>query len=191
MCTHKIAATRIGLLVVIALACGTTAARAQTDTFAATAAVKGAGGVSATAPVTIVVQKYATDQQRDALLAAVKAGGSTSARTLLAQNPAVGNIVVGSRQVAIKYAYARTTGSGRLITVVTAEPIVFLGAGVPGAQPRTGYEIGIALLDLTAAGSGSGELIPAADAMVDERGSIVTKDYDGGDVVRLTDITRK
>ena len=191
MCTHKIAATRIAILIVIALACGATAARAQTDTFTATATVKGAGGASVAAPVTIVVQKYATDAQRDALLAAVKEGGSTSARTLLAKNGSAGSIAVGSRQVAINNVYARTTGDGRLITVVTDEPIVFLGAGVPGAQARTGYEIGIALLDLTAAGSGNGELIPAANATVDERGSIVTKDYAGGDVVRLTGITRK
>ena len=40
----------------------------------------------------------------------------------------------------------RPTDKGRLLTIVTDQPILFLGGGVPGAKPKEGY--GFAVLDI-------------------------------------------
>jgi hypothetical protein len=163
-------------------------AQAAVETYSAEATVKHPGGGEASAPVTIVIRSFATDADRDALLAAVKKG-SGEARDLLAARPAAGSFEVGGKATPIKYAYARSVGSGRLITVVTAEPIHFVGGDLPDAKPKAGYDLGVALLQIDGATS-TGEVAPAAQIGVDAQGAIVTKDY-GAEVVRLTKITRK
>jgi len=97
---------------------------------------------------------------------------------------------VGTATAAIKYAYARRTGGGRLITAVTDTAIVHIGAGAPDAPPKAGFDLGLVLLDLPASGSGSGELVPAAKIRVDQQGAIVTDDYSDV-VVRLSDVVAR
>ena len=79
--------------------------------------------------------------------------------------------------------------SGRLLTIVTAEPILFLGAGLPDAAPRDGFEVAVAMLDLTG-GRLSGELVPAAKVGVDPNGALLIDDY-GATVVWLSGVTPK
>jgi hypothetical protein len=160
------------------------------ETMTATATVKSAGGASASAPLTAVIDRFATDAERDALVAAVKSGGTSAARDLLAKRSDAGSIQLGARRVPIKYAYSRTTGSGRLITLITAEPVVFVGAGVPDSKPKAGYDLGLVLLDVNPSGSGQGELAPAAKVRVDAQNAIVTEDY-GADLVHLSNVAKK
>src|SRR5262245_37481845 len=160
MHVHKFRAIPVGVLCLIPL----TVPGAATDapqTITAVATVKTAGGASASAPVTVVVRQFATDAERDELKAALKDGGTASARALLAKRGDLGTVQLGARQTPIKYAYARMMGDGRLITVVTAEPLVFLGAGVPGATATSGYDLGLLMLQVADSGPGSGELVPA------------------------------
>lgn len=174
----------------IGATCLAAAAGAQApETFTADATVKHATGGEASAKVTIVIRSFATDAERDALVAAVKQGG-TAARDLLAARPDAGSIEAGPTTTAIKYAYARTVGSGRLITAVTAEPIHFVGGDLPGAKPKTGYDLGFALLQVEGAAPGTGEMAPAAKVRVDAQNAIVTEDY-GAAVVRLSNVIRK
>ena len=101
------------------------------------------------------------------------------------------SIELGSRKTAIKYAYARTLGGGdRLLTLVTAQPVFFLGAGAPEAKPKAGYDLGLVLLELKASGPGKGELVPAAKVRVDAQNAIVTEDY-GAEMVQLTNVVKK
>ena len=79
----------------------------------------------------------------------------------LAAMPDAGVIQLGDRRTTIKFASERTTGSGRLVTVLAAQPIVFVGAGLPNEQPRAGFDVALAFLDLQDTG-GIGELAPAA-----------------------------
>src|SRR4051794_30400617 len=160
---------------------------AAAETLSATAQVKTAGGTSASAPLTIVIERFATDAERDALLAAVKKGGTAAARALLLPRTPVGTVKVGSSSTEIKYAYARSTGGGRLITVVTGSPIAFIGASLPGAPAKTGYDLGLVLLETAATGPGHGELSAAAKITVNEQGAVVTQDY-SGEVVKLTNV---
>jgi hypothetical protein len=146
------------------------------EAFTATASVKSDGG-GATAPVRISIERFATEAERAAIVGTVKSGGTPAVRAALAKTKDAGTIEVGGRKTPIKYAYANPTGSGRIVTVVTAEPILHLGAGLPDAKPKAGYDLGVALLILDASGAGEGELAPAAKVGTNEAGAIVISDY--------------
>jgi hypothetical protein len=176
----------VGLLT--ATAFGRTAPRGET--FAALASVTTIDGVTATAPVTIVVHRWSTNPDRDALAAAIRAGGSAQARALLLARADVGAIHLAGTTTAIKHAHGRPTDVGRVVTVVTAEPILFAGGSLPRPRPRAGYDLGVVWLDLDAYGSGEGELAPAATVRLDVRGAVATEDY-GAEVVRLINVVRQ
>jgi hypothetical protein len=159
------------------------------ETISADASVKSAAGVKASAPVVVTIKRYSTDADRDSLVAALKKDAA-AARQLLAKRDDLGTVQVGARQTPIKYAYARSTGGGRLITVVTGEPIAFIGAGLPDAKPKAGFDFGLVLLDTAAKGPGRGELVPATRITVNADGAIVTQDY-SGETVTLSNVTRK
>jgi hypothetical protein len=156
----------------------------------AVATAKGATIGTGVANMTLTVKRFATDAERDAVLAAVKQGGTAAARALLRGKPEAGTLQLGSRPATIKYAYARTTGAGRLLTIITADPIVLLGARLPEAKPTAGYDLGLVLLEMPASGPGTGELVPAAKVKVDAQGAIVTEDYSGETVV-LKQVVKK
>jgi hypothetical protein len=181
---------RVYMVSLLALSTVTASARAQApETFTATASVKSATGESGSAPITVVVERFASDAEREALIAAVKKGG-TAARDLLVKRADLGTLQLGTRRIGIKYAYARETAAGRLITAVTAEPIRFIAAGPPETKPRAGYDLGLVLLELNPSGPGHGELAPAAKVRVDDQNAIVTEDY-GAEVVRLSNVIKK
>jgi hypothetical protein len=176
---------------VVALVCLLPLARAYaSETITATANVKSSGGVAATAPVSIIVDRFSTDSERDEMLAALKKDGTEGVRRLLLTQPPIGTLKVGNESTAIKYIYARTTGAGRLITAVTGSPIAFIGAGVPGAKPKTGFDLGLVMLEVTASGPGHGELVPATKVRLNDQGAVVTEDY-SGDVVQLSNVVAK
>jgi hypothetical protein len=66
--------------------------------------------------------------------------------------------------------------------------MLFLGGGVPDAKPKSGFDLGLVLLDTT--GKGSGELVPATKIRVNADGAIVTEDY-SGEVISLSNVRRK
>jgi hypothetical protein len=159
-------------------------ASAQTDTFTALATVTTAGKGSTT-PMTAVVRRYASSDERKSLIDAVKKGGANSAHALLLKRDDVGTLQVGEKKVAIKYAYRWDTGGSQLVTLVTAEPIAF--ARIPH---KPGYDIGFVLLDLSPSKPGTGELCPAAKVHVEADDAIVT-DNASSEIVRLTNVSRK
>jgi hypothetical protein len=167
-----------------------TQASQTTETIAADARVKSAGGVVATAPVVVTVKRYSSDADRDALMGALKKGGSADARQWLQKQSDLGTVQVGARQTAIKYVYARSTGAGRLITVLTGSPIAFIGAGVPEAKPTAGFDLGLVMLETMPAGPGRGELVPATKIKVNADGAVVTEDY-SGEVITLSNVVMK
>jgi len=149
------------------------------ETFSAEASLKTAGGVKATAPVIVTIERFATDAEREALIAAVKQGGTSGARELLAKGDDLGMLTVGAHATPIKYAFARPSALGRVVTVVTARPIAFVGAGLPDAKPTAGYDLGLLLLQVVNGSPGHGELLPATKIRVDAKGAIVSEGYIG------------
>lgn len=162
---------------------------AQGETYAATASVK-TGNATASKAVTFHVDRFLTDAERDKLVPVIKSNNGTAIVKALSALPDIGYVAVGDAKTPVKYAYARPTGSGRLVTLVTAKPLGFIGSKAPNAKPTDGYELGIALLVLDAAGNGDGEVSPAARISVDAKGAVVTSDY-SHEVVRLTGVSKK
>jgi hypothetical protein len=146
--------------------------------------------VVATAPLSVAVDRFSTDTERDELLAALKENGTDGVSRLLLTRPPIGTLTIGNQFTAIKYIYARTVGDGRLITAVTGSPIAFIGAAAPGAKPRGGFDLGLVILEVMASGPGHGELVPATKLRLNEQGAIVTEDY-STEVVQLSNVVRK
>ena len=166
-------------------------AQEASQAFTATAALKTPSGAAATAPVTIVITRLTTDKEREAVVQALKQGGTAGAVTALKAMGDAGYIEVGDRRTPVKYAYARPLTGGRLITVIAPAPIVHVGAGIPDAKPKAGFDLALAVLEVKdGAGGGSGELVPAATVKVNATGGIEALDY-GAEGVRLTNVQAK
>jgi hypothetical protein len=156
-------------------------------TFNATATVSSAAK-KAPVPVTIHIDRFITDADREKVAATLKANDAAATTKALAALPDLGYIKLGEKSTPLKYAYARPTGDGRLITVVTAQPLYFIGGTAKDAKPKQGYDLGLALLVLNGQDAGTGQLAPAVKVKLDN-GAVVTDDY-GTEVVRLVNVAK-
>lgn len=156
------------------------------DTFTATATVKGTGR---SAPLTITLQKFATDADREALIAALKKGGNAAARELLSKRADAGSVLLGANATPVKYAYDEHAGPHRVITIVTAVPIHFVGGDAPNAKVKVGYNLGVIQIDLSTM-PGAGAAAPAAKVAVGKEDAIIIEDY-GAEEVVLSNVLKK
>ena len=159
------------------------------EVFTATAAVKTAAGASATAPVTITIDRKMSQAEADKLGAAFKAGGAAALRKALVGVPPTGTVRLGSgNPTPTRVTIERPTGDGRLLTIVTDQALFFVGAGAPGAKPQAGFDFAVVDLEVNAKGSGTGNLAPAAKLKMNGD-AFVVEDY-GAEAVRLTAVTK-
>jgi hypothetical protein len=169
----------------------TSSARGQApETFAATAEIKTAGNATATAPITVIVDRKMSQKEADMFLAAFRTGGPAGLRKALVGIAPTGSVQFGpGRPTPSRLTLERPTSNGRLITIVCDTPILFLGAGIPGAKPKAGYDFAVIDLEIDSKGSGSGTVAPAAKVTV-KQGAFVVEDY-GNELIRLTGVTKK
>ena len=166
-------------------------AQSKAETFTATASVKTAAGVSVTAPVVISITRWTTAAERTTALAALKSGGNAALKKTFDTMPEAGTIQIGEKKTALKFAGALSTGSGRVVTVVASQPILYIGAGLPESKVKAGFELGYAMFVIDAAGKGSaGDLAPAATLKLDANDALVVQDF-GAEAVRLIGISKK
>ena len=159
------------------------------ETFTGTATITTAGGATASAPITIVVKRKLSQSEADSLTAAFKTGGAPALHKALANVPDTGTVRLGQgTPTPTRLTVERVTDKGRLLTIVTGQPILFLGAGMPKAKPKEGYDFGIIDIEVDSAGTGSGTLAPAAKVSV-RQGAFVVDDY-ASDVVRLVNVKK-
>jgi hypothetical protein len=102
----------------------------------------------------------------------------------------LGKVTVGKTPFDAKYAYAMTSSEGRIITLVTATPMFFLGSGAPSAKPTSGYDFGVVTIEVNDAGSGKGTLTPAASLKMSDSDAFVVQDY-SVELVTLPDVRKK
>jgi hypothetical protein len=161
------------------------------QTFVATASVKTAAGASITAPVTIVLSRWTSDDEREKAIAALKQG-EAALKTAMDAMPEIGTIQLGGRTTPVRFARSLdTAGGGKVVTIVASQPILHLGAGLPEAKPRAGYPFAFATFEVDATGKGTaGDLAPAAKLKIADNGALVVDDY-GTEAVRLTAIATK
>jgi hypothetical protein len=145
------------------------------------------GFVCTTFLIAVTVDRKMSQAEADKLVAAFKSGGAAGLRKALSGVAPTGSVKIGGgKATATRVTVERATDKGRLLTIVADEPILFLGAGVPGAKPKTGYDFAVIDLEVDAKGAGSGTIAPAAKVTVKD-GAFVVEDY-GGEVVRLTKV---
>ena len=182
----------IGFMVLSAAVLVTSVAprgQAAAEGFTATAAVKTAGGASASAPVTITIDRKMSQREADTLTAAFKSGGAAALRKALVGVAPTGSVRIGAGGVTpTRFTIERPTGTGRLLTILTDQPLAFVGAGVPGAKAKEGYDFAVIDIEVDAKGSGSGTLAPAAKIKMNQN-AFVVEDY-GAEAVRLTAVTK-
>ena len=159
------------------------------EVFTATAAVKGVGGASANAPVTITIDRKMPQSEADALMAAFKTGGAAALRKGLVGIKPTGTVKLGAGSATpTRFTIERVTDAGRLLTILTDQPLFFVGAGTPGAKPKEGYDFAVIDIEIDGKGNGSGTLAPAAKLKVTQTGFVV-EDY-GAEGVRLTAVKK-
>jgi hypothetical protein len=164
-------------------------ARAGAETFTATATVKTAAGSTATAPVVIVVDQRLSQKEADELRAALTKGGAAALRKALGGRPAAGSVKLGDgTPTPTQFALERPTPKGRLLTIVADKPILHLGAGVPPAAPKEGYDFALIDLEVDANGNGSGTMSPAAKVTVKQE-AFVVDDY-ASELIQLKDVKK-
>jgi len=183
--------------VLAALALAATAplalAESAPEVYNATASLKTAAGVSMTAPVVVSISRWTTDSEREKVVAALKAGGTPALQKLVATLPDVGFLQVGQIKTPLRFARTLPVGEGKVVTVTTAQPVFYVGAGMPDAKPtdKAGYDVAVVIFQVDAAGKGDvGDFSPAAKVKFDERGALIVEDY-AAEAVRLTGITKK
>jgi hypothetical protein len=159
------------------------------EVFTATAAVKTAGGASASAPVTISIDRKMAQPEADKLVAAFKAGGAAALRKALVGVAPTGTVQLGTgKATPTRLTVERATGSGRLLTIITDQPLLFLGAGLPGAKPQAGYEFAVIDITVDAKGNGTGTIAPAAKIRMN--GSAFVVDDYGAEAVQLKEVKK-
>jgi hypothetical protein len=163
-------------------------AQAAGERFTATATMK-SPKVSHSSAVTIQIDRLNSDADRDKLMEVVKRHKTTEIHQALAAMPDIGYIELAGTKTPIKYAHAQPANGGRLMTVLTGKAILHIGADMPDAKPKQGYDLAFALLVLDADNKGHGELSPASKIKMDANGAIVTEDY-GPATVHLTDVAK-
>jgi hypothetical protein len=186
-------ARRLAWSVLAAWPCWSTALAAPvpdtSEVFKATAVVKTAGGASVTMPVSITVDRKTPPAEADALAAAFKSGGGDALHTALAGITPTGWVTLAGETTPTRVTFERAANDGRLLTILTDQPLLFFGAGLPDAPPKDGYDFAVIDLILPASGAGAGTIAPAAQ-ITHRDGAFVVKDY-GQDVIWLTDVIRR
>ena len=189
MTVRGVAASGLAAAVLVVAAGSTVQTQAGAETFSATAAVKTAAGATANSPVTVVVSRKMSQAEAEKFTGAFASGGAAALRKALTGVPETGSIQLGSgAPTPTRLALERPTDKGRLLTIVADRPILALGAGLPGAKPKEGYDFAVLDLIIDAKGGGSGTFAPAAKVTV-KQGVFVVEDY-GSEMVRLTDVKK-
>jgi len=157
------------------------------ETFAATATVKGASGATASAPITVTIDRKMSQTEADSLLEAFRAGGAAGLRKALQGVAPTGSVTLGKGPATpTRLTLERPVEKGRLLTIVTDKPLLFLGASLPEAKAKAGHDFAVLDLEVDASGQGSGTLAPAAKIAI-KGGAVVVDDY-GSELVRLTSV---
>ena len=131
------------------------------ETFTASAQVLG-NNAGSSAQVTIQINQYTSDKDRETIQEALRIGGYQGFLPALRSAPEVGYVEMNGRKVIARWARQQPTEKGRTISVVTESPMFFVGGGNVEAKPRAGYEVAVIQLDVDQIGLGTGSFAAAA-----------------------------
>lgn len=172
------------LIVVSAIAVGHAAPQSSKskstgapETFNARATVGSAEG-RGDAYISIKVEKYTPEKQVQAMENALKSGGSAAFVTALRAAPIVGKLTVGDKTFDIRWARQVANDKGRTISFVVDKPVYFIGAGLPGAKARDGFDVAVVQLVMDSSGTGEGRMVAAAKVKPGGQTGVEVEAYD-------------
>jgi hypothetical protein len=160
------------------------------ETFTANLQVTGASGGAAAATITIDVQRYTPDVERTAVENALKHGGYAGFVPALRKAPSVGTVSFGDKSWTIRWAREKQVANGRVITLVTDQPIFFVGGGSATAKPRAGYDVALIQIQIDDVGLGNGTMAAAARVRPGGETGVQVDDY-ADKPIKLVTVTRK
>jgi hypothetical protein len=176
-------AAAIGAALLVASASFTVSAAPQSkkknaapETFNGKARVATATAVG-DATFTIQIDQYTPEKDLKAMEQALQTGGSAGFVAALKQAPVAGRLKTGDKTFTIRWARQRETANGRVISIVTDAPVYFVGAGLPGAQARTGFDVAVAQMNIDTAGIGEGTIALAAKVKPGGQNGVEIQDY--------------
>ena len=164
-------------------------AKSTAESFSGTATVKNATG-AASGTLVVRLRRLTPEFDRKSVETALKEGGYPRFLTAIRNAPEVGQVILaGGKPVAIRYARERTDDKGRVMVFVTDRPVYFVGGAQPTSAPRTGFEVAVIELRMTAAGAGTGSMAGAARVRPDGDGGVLLDDY-ANDLIVISAVTR-
>jgi hypothetical protein len=158
------------------------------DVYKASAKFTNSKGERVATPVTITLDGSTPEAERTALVEKAKSDPK-AAKSLLAGLKQLGTIEAVDRKVPIRYAYVQPGGDGQFITVISDEPLGFIGSDKKYVKAKEGFDLTYAMLMVNASGKGRGEMAPACKIKFMESGAPAVDDY-GSQVVWLDDIEK-
>jgi hypothetical protein len=186
-----------GLAVVTAvLAVASAGASAQSkkkasgpETFNGKAKV-GTSTAVADATFSVHIDQYTPDKDLKAMEQALQANGSDGFVEALRKAPVAGHLKIGDKSFTIRWARQRETSKGgRTISIVTDAPVFFVGAGLPDAKPRAGFDVAVAKMNIDSAGLGEGTIAFAARVKPSGETGVDIQDY-AAEPVKLVSIMK-
>jgi hypothetical protein len=132
------------------------------ETFSANAqAVRSGQGAAATV-LSIHVERYSADEDRDRMLKEFASGGAPALTAALRKATPVGYVEVGDKKWPIHFARQQENAKGRTILAIVDQPMFFMGGGAVNAKAREGFDVAVVQLSIDSVGLGTGSLAAAA-----------------------------
>jgi hypothetical protein len=131
------------------------------ESFSTTAHVAGVAGAAA-ATITIKIDRYTPDADRDGVTEALKQGGYPAFLEALRKAPVVGSLTLAGQTFNIRWARQQLLTNARSIVLVTDTPVFFAGGGSVNAKPREGYDVALLQFRVDDSGIGSNGTMAAA-----------------------------
>ncbi len=160
---------------------------APIERFAANAIVMGTVGAGTSARIDITIQRWSTDEERDALLQVLAEQGREKFTKALSHQDKVGYIQIrGGLGYDLRYARENRQGDQRTIVIATDRGI---GFGELARRSRTlRYDVSLITLQVDAAGSGEGTIAVGAELSFDSASNTLTVENYSSEPVRLTKV---
>lgn len=148
---------------------------------------------SAAGTAVIQIDEYTRDNDREAVLTALKTGEHAAFMKALRAAPRVGSLTVAGKTANIRWAQQVPSGTyKRTITVVTDEPVFFAGGALADAKARTGYDVAVLKFDIDDGGytANAGTMAAAANVKLDAAGNVDVGDY-ATTPIKLISVSKK
>jgi len=158
------------------------------DIYNGTAKFKNAEGKSVSVKVTITVEGTMAETDRLDVVQKVRSNPN-SAKSVLASKPKLGMIEADNRRVPIRYVLVSSLVDGQNITVISDEPLGFIGGAAKDAKSKEGFDLTYAMITMKSSGENKGEMGPATKVKWMESGAPAPERY-GNKIVWIDNVTK-